>query len=527
MPQENEPLNPSGIPLKICYEAQDVPDSELSRPGEFPFTRGIRPEMYRERLWTIRQYAGMGTAAETNRRFRTLLSRGQTGLSTAFDLPTQMGLDSDDPRARGEVGRVGVAIDSVLDMEALFEGIPLDQVSTSMTINAPASILLAMYVVAGEGQGVAPSALSGTVQNDILKEYVARGTYIFPPRPSMRLAADTIEYCARNLPKFNSISVSGYHIRDAGADAVTEMAFALANAIEYLRWTLARDIPIDAFAPRISWIFNTQSDFFEEVAKYRALRRMWARILRDRFGAQDGRSLLLRTHTQTGGATLTAQQPENNIVRAALQALSAVLGGVQSLALSCYDEALAIPTDKAQEIALRTQQIIGHETGVTQVADPLGGSYYVESLTGELERRATAEIEKIEAMGGALAAVERGYMQQVIADAAYREQRAIEEGRKVVVGVNRFTDTVMTTTPPVLKVDPDQERAQIVRLLHLREQREPGPVRAALERLQAAARGDARLMPPILEAVRAHATVGEICGTLREVWGTHRGDTIV
>jgi methylmalonyl-CoA mutase N-terminal domain/subunit len=527
MSQENQPLNPSGIPLKSCYEAQDLPDLDSSRPGEYPFTRGIRPEMYRERLWTLRQYAGIGTAAETNRRFRTLLSRGQTGLSAAFDLPTQMGLDSDDPRARGEVGRVGVAIDSVLDMKALFEGIPLDQVSTSMTINAPAAVLLAMYIVTGEDQGVAPRALSGTIQNDILKEYIARGTYIFPPRPSLRLAADTIEYCARELPKFNSISVSGYHLRDAGANAVTEMAFALANAMEYLRWTLQRGISIDAFAPRISWIFNTQSDFFEEIAKYRALRRMWARILRERFGAQDERSLLLRTHTQTGGATLTAQQPENNIVRAALQALSAVLGGVQSLALSCYDEALAIPTDKAQEIALRTQQIIAYETGVTQVADPLGGSYYVEWLTSELERRATLEIEKIEAMGGALAAVERGYPQQVIADAAYREQRAIEEGRKVVVGVNRFTDTVMTATPPVLKVDPEQEPAQIARLQQLRAERDPGPVSEALRRLKVAAQGSDPLMPPILEAVRARATVGEICGALRDVWGAHRAETIV
>jgi methylmalonyl-CoA mutase N-terminal domain/subunit len=517
----------SGIPLKSCYGPQDAPSPEIGRPGEFPYTRGIRPELYRERLWTMRQYAGMGTAEETNRRFRTLLDRGQTGLSTAFDLPTQMGLDSDDPQARGEVGRVGVAIDSVDDMEILFDGIPLGRVSTSMTINAPASILLAMYVVVGEKQGTAPGALSGTIQNDILKEYVARGTYIFPPKPSMRLATDTIEYCARELPKFNSISVSGYHIRDAGADAVTEMAFAVANAIEYITWTLRRGIAIDAFAPRISWIFNTQSDFFEEVAKYRALRRLWAKLLRDRFGARDDRSLLLRTHTQTGGATLTAQQPENNIVRAALQALSAVLGGVQSLALSCYDEALAIPTDKAQEIALRTQQIIAHETGVPQVVDPLGGSYYVEWLTDELERRANAELEKIQGMGGALEAVERGYMQKAIADAAYREQRAIESGEKVVVGVNRYTDTVMTATPPVLVVDPEHERVQVERLRERRRRRSSGAVETSLARLAEAARGESNLLPAILDAVRAHATVGEICGALRAVWGTYQGTTAV
>jgi methylmalonyl-CoA mutase N-terminal domain/subunit len=520
-------VNASGIPLAPSYEPDGGAPREIGRPGEFPYTRGIRPQMYRERLWTMRQYAGMGTAEETNHRFRTLLDRGQTGLSTAFDLPTQMGLDSDDPRARGEVGRVGVAIDSVEDMALLFEGIPLERVSTSMTINAPAAVLLAMYVVVGERQGVDPRTLSGTIQNDILKEYVARGTFIFPPRPSMRLATDVIEYCARELPRFNSISVSGYHIRDAGADAVTEMAFAVANAIEYIQWTLRRGVEIDAFAPRISWIFNTQSDFFEEVAKYRALRRLWAKLLRDRFGAKDERSWLLRTHTQTGGATLTAQQPENNIVRATIQALAAVLGGVQSLALSCYDEALGIPTDKAQEIALRTQQIIAHETGVASVADPLGGSWYVEWLTDELERRALAELEKVERLGGALSAVENGYMQKVIADAAYREQCAVEKGSKVVVGVNRYTDTVMHETPPLLKVDPDLERLQVERLRERRRRRDPAPAQKALARLVEAARGDTNLLPFILDAVRAHATVGEICGALRSVWGTHRGDTTV
>jgi methylmalonyl-CoA mutase N-terminal domain/subunit len=516
----------SGIPLKTCYDASDAPSPDIGRPGEMPFTRGIRPEMYRERVWTMRQYAGMGTAQESNQRFRTLLERGQTGLSTAFDLPTQMGYDSDDLRARGEVGRVGVAIDSLTDMETLFRGIPLDRVSTSMTINAPAAVLLAMYVVAGERQGLPRAALSGTIQNDILKEYVARGTYIFPPRPSMRLATDAIEFCSRELPKFNSISVSGYHIRDAGATAVTEMAFALANAVEYVQWALARGIDVDACAPRISWIFNTQSDFFEEVAKYRALRRMWAKLMRDRFGAQDERSLLLRTHTQTGGATLTAQQPENNIVRAALQALSAVLGGVQSLALSCYDEALGIPTDKAQEIALRTQQIIAHETGVTQVVDPLGGSWLVEWLTDELEQRAADEMAKIESLGGALAAVENGYMQRVIADSAYREQRAVEGGDKVIVGVNRYTATVMET-PPILKIDAVHEENQVRALRERRRRRDRGAVEAALSRLTAAARGDGNLMEPILEAVRTEATVGEICNALREVWGSWRGDTTV
>jgi methylmalonyl-CoA mutase N-terminal domain/subunit len=513
----------SGVPLAPAYEPEQGASSEIGQAGNFPYTRGIRPAMYRERLWTMRQYAGMGTADETNARFKTLLDRGQTGLSVAFDLPTQMGLDSDDPRARGEVGRVGVAIDTVDDLLRVFDGIPLDRVSTSMTINAPAAVLLAMYAVAGEAQGVVASALSGTIQNDILKEYVARGTYIFPPRPSLRLATDAIEHCARELPKFNSISVSGYHIRDAGADAVTEMAFALANAIAYIDEARNRGMAVDDFAPRISWIFNTQSDFFEEVAKYRALRRMWAKLLRDRYGASDERSMLLRTHTQTGGATLTAQQPENNIVRAAYQALSAVLGGVQSLALSCYDEALAIPTDKAQEIALRTQQILAHETGVANVVDPLGGSWFVERLTDELEARANAELAKIAAMGGALAAIERGYMQEVIASSAYREQQAIDSGHKVVVGVNRYTDTVMDAAPPLLKIDASQERKQVERLREARARRDAVAVRESLRAVHETARGSSNLLPPILGAVRMRATVGEICGALREAWGEYRG----
>ena len=515
----------SGIPV----ERVDLPPAgesafpeRLGFPGEYPYTRGIYPTMYRGQLWTIRQYAGAGTAEESNRRFRFLLDQGQTGLSVAFDLPTQLGLDSDASEAEGEVGQVGVAIDSLQDMEVLFEGIPLDRVSTSMTINAPAAVLVAMYVAVGERQGLPSTVLAGTVQNDILKEYVARGTYIFPPRPSLRLAGDLIAYCAEHVPKFNPISISGYHMREAGATAVQEMAFTFANASAYIREVTARGIPVDRFAPRISWIFNTHSDFFEEVAKYRALRRLWARLMREKFGAADPRSWMFRTHTQTGGSTLTAQQPENNIVRAALQALAAVLGGVQSLALSCYDEALAIPTEAAQRLAVRTQQVIAHESGVTDTVDPLAGSYFVEALTDELECRAEDLFNEVEAMGGAVAAIERGLMQKAIQEEAYRFQREVEERRSTVVGVNAFAEVAASPSPPLFRVSAEVAPRQRSRLAALRRERDPGAVSRTLAALREAAEGKGNLMPPILSTVKAYATVGEVCNVLREVFGTYR-----
>jgi methylmalonyl-CoA mutase, N-terminal domain len=513
----------SGIPVERLYLPPDAPSADrLGFPGEYPYTRGIHPTMYRGQFWTIRQYAGVGTAEESNGRFRFLLNQGQTGLSVAFDLPTQLGLDSDAAEAAGEVGQVGVAIDSLRDMEVLFEGIPLDRVTTSMTINAPAAVLVAMYVAVAEQEGLAPTALSGTVQNDILKEYVARGTYVFPPRPSLRLAADLIVYCAERMPKFNPISISGYHMREAGATAVQEMAFSFANAAAYIREVTARGIPVDRFAPRISWIFNTHSDFFEEVAKHRALRRLWARLMRERFGATDPRSWMLRTHTQTGGSTLTAQQPENNIVRAALQALSAVLGGVQSMALSCYDEALALPTEAAQRLAVRTQQILAHESGVADTVDPLAGSYFVEALTDDLERRAEALLDEIEAMGGAVVAIERGLMQKAIQEEAYRFQREVEAGRRIVVGVNTFTDDTPPPPPPLFRVNAEVAELQQQRLAALRREREFGDVTRSLAVLRDVAQGDGNLLPPILDAVKAYATVGEICGVLREAFGTYR-----
>ena len=515
----------SGIPVERVY----LPASEESAfaervgfPGEYPYTRGIHPTMYRGQLWTIRQYAGAGTAEESNLRFRFLLDQGQTGLSVAFDLPTQLGLDSDDPEAAGEVGQVGVAIDSLRDMEVLFEGIPLDRVTTSMTINAPAAILVAMYVAVGERQGVPPPALAGTVQNDILKEYVARGTYIFPPRPSLRLAGDLIAYCVEQLPKFNPISISGYHMREAGATAIQEIAFTFANAAAYIREVAARGIPVDRFAPRISWIFNTHSDFFEEVAKYRALRRLWARLMRERFGATDPRSWMLRTHTQTGGSTLTAQQPENNIVRATLQALAAVLGGVQSLALSCYDEALALPTEAAQRLAVRTQQILAHESGVTETVDPLAGSYFVEALTDELERRAESLLTEVEALGGAVVAIERGLMQKAIQEEAYRFQQEVEAGRRIVVGINAFTDETAPPPPPLFRVNAAVADRQQTRLAALRRERDASAVTRSLAALREMARGDGNLLPPILTAVKAYATVGEMCDVLRDVFGVYR-----
>ncbi len=520
---------PSGLPVKRLYTPEDAEARDyleaVGFPGQYPYTRGIYPTMYRGQFWTMRQYAGIGTAKESNERFRYLLKEGQTGLSVAFDLPTQMGLDSDHPLAAGEVGQVGVAIDSLRDMEVLFDGIPLDRVTTSMTINAPAAVLLALYVAVAEMQGVRLSKISGTVQNDVLKEYVARGTYIFPPRPSLRLAADLIAYCADQVPRWNPISISGYHIREAGASAVKEIAFTFANAIAYVEAARRGGLPVDAFAPRISWIFNTHNHFFEEIAKYRALRRMWAKIMRGRFGAKDPRSWMLRTHTQTGGSTLTAQQPENNIVRAAVQALAAVLGGVQSMALSCFDEALAIPTERAQRIALRTQQIIAHESGAADTVDPMAGSYYVEALTDELERRATDELEAIETTGGAVEAIERGYMQRAIQEEAYAHQQEVEAGTRVVVGVNRFQDEGKPQPLQLYRTDPEAETAQVRSLQLLRRERDNRAVSSALQRLREAALGDENLMPPILDAVKAYATVGEVCGVFREVFGEYKSPT--
>ncbi len=528
--REDVEFRTSSTETRRLYTPLDIADIDFLRdigfPGQYPYTRGIHPTMYRGRLWTFRQYAGYETAEETNKRFKFLLQEGQPGLSVAFDLPTQLGYDSDDPLAQGEVGKVGVAIDTLADMEALFDGIPLDQVSTSMTINAPAAVLVAMYAAVAEKQGIPLDRVSGTVQNDILKEYVARGTYIFPPRPSLRLAADLIAWCAREMPRFNSISISGYHIRDAGATAVQEMAFTFANAMAYIDAVLERGVDIDDFAPRISWIFNTQNNFFEEIAKYRALRRMWARLMRERYGAKDPRSWMFRTHVQTGGATLTAQQPELNIVRAAIQALATILGGVQSLALSCYDEALSLPTEEAQRIAVRTQQIIAYETGVTDTVDPLGGSYYVEWLTSELERQAWEYLHKIEDMGGAVAAIESGYMQQEIQEAAYAQQKAIDEGRRVVVGVNRYR--LEEERPKMIfRTHPEAERAQMERLRRVKRERDEARVRAALRRLEEACHDSENLMPPIMEAVKTYATLGEICGVMRRVFGEYRPPTVI
>ncbi len=515
-----------GIPVAPLYTQADLSAHDPLRderfPGVTPFTRGIQPTMYRGRLWSIRQYAGYGTAGDANARFRYLLAQGQPGLSVAFDLPTQMGLDSDDPRSAGEVGQVGVAIDSVRDMEDLFLGIPLSAVSTSMTINAPAPVLVAMYVVAAERQGLPAASIMGTVQNDVLKEYIARGTFIYPPRPSLRLAADLIAWCTVNAPKFNPISLSGYHIREAGSTAAQEMAFALANACAYVQASIDLGVGVDDFAPKLSWIFNTHIDFFEEIAKYRALRRMWSRIMARRFGASDPRSLMLRTHTQTGGSTLTAQQPENNIVRAAIEALAAVLGGVQSLALSCYDEALSIPTEKAQRIAVRTQQIIAEETGVTNTVDPMGGSYYIEWLTDELEREALRLLDEVDSLGGAVACIETGWMQQHIQDEAYRTERAIAVGDKVIVGVNRYTETEEADPPLLFRPDERAMAEQAGRLAGHRARRDAAAVAAAVAAVKQAATSDQTLMPRILDAVRAEATLGEICGALRSVFGEYQ-----
>jgi methylmalonyl-CoA mutase N-terminal domain/subunit len=515
----------SGIEIADLYTPADVAGldeaRDLGRPGEYPFTRGVQPTMYRGRFWTMRQYAGFATAAETNERFRYLLAQGQTGLSVAFDLPTQMGYDSDAPEAEGEVGRVGVPICSLADMESLFAGIPLGTVSTSMTINATAAVLLALYVTAAENQGVPRAQVAGTTQNDILKEYIARGTYIFPPRPSMRLVTDIFEFSARELPRWNTISISGYHMREAGATAAQELAFTMADAIAYVDAAIARGLDVDAFAGRLSFFFAAWSELFEEVAKFRAARRIWARLMRDRFAARDPRSMMCRFHVQTAGSSLTAQSIDNNVVRTTVQALAAVLGGAQSLHTNSRDEALALPTEEAARLALRTQQILAHEAGVTETPDPLAGSFYVETLTDQLEAAARELLEEIEALGGTLAAIEAGFQQRQIQESSYQVQRAIEDGSQVVVGVNRFQDEGHRT-PPLQRIDPDGERRQVEGLRRVRAERDPAAWDAALRRVGECARGDENIMPSLIEAVRAYATVGEISDRLRAEWGEHR-----
>ncbi len=514
----------SGIEIKPVYTAADT-QHEPELPGTPPFTRGPYRDMYRGRPWTIRQYAGFASAQETNARFRYLLERGQTGLSVAFDLPTQLGYDSDDPRAEGEVGRTGVAIDSLADMEMLFDGIPLGEVSTSMTINAPAALLLLLYELVAEQQGVDPATLRGTVQNDILKEYIARGNYIFPPRPSMRLTTDLFSYCAERLPNWNTISISGYHIREAGSTAVQELAFTVANGIAYCEAAVAAGLSPDEFGERLSFFFNAHNDFFQEVAKFRAARRLWARVMGERFGATNPKALALRFHAQTGGSTLTAQQPENNIVRVAIQALAAACGGAQSLHTNSYDEALALPSQAAAKVALRTQQILATEAGATDTADPLGGSYYIESLTDELEARAWELIERIDELGGAVAAVEAGFVQGQIEAAAFEWTNAVEAGRRPIVGVNTFVEEEGERIE-LHRIDPESEREQVERTRAVRAGRDAAVAAAALARVREVSRGRENLLPPMREALLARCTVGEICGVLREEWGMHdRGHT--
>ena len=514
----------SGIPVKRVFSPADIGgmdyEKDLDFPGEYPYTRGVQPTMFRGRFWTMRQYAGFGTAEDTNNRYRYLLEHGQTGLSVAFDLPTQIGYDSDHPLAQGEVGKVGVAIDSVKDMEILFNRIPLEKVSTSMTINSPAAILLAMYIVVGEKQGVTPDKLNGTIQNDILKEYSSRGTYIFPPQPSMRIITNTFAYCMKEVPNWNTISISGYHMREAGCTAAQEVAFTLANGIAYVGAALKAGLDVDVFGPRLSFFFNAHLDFLEEVAKYRAARRLWAKIMRGRFQAKNPRSWMVRFHTQTAGCTLTAQQPHNNIIRVAWQALAAVLGGTQSLHTNSMDEALALPSEQSVQIALRTQQLIAYESGVADTADPLGGSYCVENLTDEIEKRASDYIAKIDQMGGSVAAIEKGYIQQEIQESAYRYQKEIEAGERVIVGVNKFQSK---EAPPqgLLKVDPQVRELQIKRLAELRSSRDQRQVGISLQELKKVAQGDGNLMVPILEGVRALCTLGEICDVLRGVFGEY------
>ncbi|HWP44992.1 MAG TPA: methylmalonyl-CoA mutase family protein [Blastocatellia bacterium] len=513
----------SGIEMKPVFRPEDAAidyERDLADPGEFPYTRGPYPTMYRGKLWTMRQYAGYATAAESNARYRYLLEQGQTGLSVAFDLPTQMGYDSDHPMARGEVGKVGVAIDSLDDMERLFDGIPLDRVSTSMTINSTAAILLSMYIAVAKKQGVSPDRISGTIQNDILKEYIARGTYIYPPRQSLRIVTDIFAYCARDVPRWNTISISGYHIREAGSTAAQEVAFTLADAICYVQAAIESGLRVDDFAPRIAFFFNSHNQFLEEVAKFRAARRLWARIMRDRFGARDPRSQMLRFHAQTAGSSLTAQQPEVNIVRTTIQALAAVLGGAQSIHTNSMDEALGLPTEHAARIALRTQQVIGYESGVADTADPLGGSYAVEALTNEIERLAMEYITRIDEAGGMLRAIETGFVQSEIERAAYEYQQKVESGEQVVVGVNRFTIEEASSVP-VLRIDERLEREQAERVRRVRERRDARAARESLDQVERAARTDENLMPHIIRAVESYATLGEISDRLRAVFGEY------
>jgi methylmalonyl-CoA mutase N-terminal domain/subunit len=516
----------SGIPLKPLYTSEDLPRREEEYPGQFPYTRGIHPSGYRGRLWTMRQFSGFATAEETNRRYKYLLANGQTGLSVAFDMPTLMGQDSDAPTSRGEVGHCGVAIDSLADMEALFEGIPLGEITTSMTINSPAAILLCMYIAVAEEQGVPASKLGGTLQNDILKEFIAQKEFIFPPAPSMRLVVDSIEYCAKEVPKWNTISISGYHIREAGSTAAQELAFTLADGMAYVDACLERGMHIDDFASRLSFFFDAHIDFFEEIAKFRAARRIWARWMRERYGAQQERSWKLRFHTQTAGVSLTAQQPELNIARTAVEALAAVLGGTQSLHTNAMDEVLALPTDKAARLALRTQQLLAYETGVANTIDPLGGSYFIESLTDEMERQAEAYFKRIDEIGGVIPAIEVGFFQKEIADAAFRYQQELEQKRRLMVGVNEFT---VDDEPPleILRIDPRLESEQVARVRDVRSKRDQAKCTNALNRMRKAAAGTDNLMPYILDAVRAYATEGEIMQSLIEVFGTYTETAVV
>ena len=514
----------SGLPIDALYAPEDLGDrgfdyaEDIGFPGEFPYTRGVQPSAYRGRVWTMRQYSGYATAEDTNRRFRYLLEQGQTGLSVAFDLPTQIGYDSDHPLAKGEVGKVGVPICSLEDMETLFDGIPLGRVSTSMTINATASLLLCFYIAAAKRQGATPDQVSGTIQNDILKEYIARGTYAYPPRPSMRLVVDVFKYCAESVPRWNTISISGYHMREAGATAVQELAFTFANGIAYVQAALDAGLKVDDFAPRLSFFFVAQNNLFEEVAKFRAARRIWARIMRDRFGAKDPRSMMLRFHTQTAGVSLTAQQPDNNVIRCTVQALAAILGGSQSLHVNSRDEALALPTEESAQLSLRTQQILAYESGAADVVDPLGGSWYIESLTNDLEEQALDYIRRIDDMGGAVAAIENGFQMREIGDAAYRHRQEVESGDRTIVGVNRYN----TEEPPVeglVRVDEEAARQQVARLERLRLERDGGAAQSALARLSDVARSDANTVPAILECVEAYCTLGEMSGVLREAFG--------
>ena len=530
LPERRESINDAYVgQSEAVYTPEDLTDwdyrKQLGYPGEYPFTRGVQPTMYRGRLWTMRLYAGFAGAEESNRRYRYLLEQGQTGLSIAFDLPTQIGYDSDDPQAFGEVGKVGVAIDSLLDMEALLDQIPLEDVTTSMTINATAAILLAMYVAVGKRQGADLAKLGGTIQNDILKEYIARGTYSFPPRPSLRLITDVFVWCQDHLPEWNTISISGYHMREAGSTAAQEVAFTLANAVEYVQAAIAAGLEVDDFAPRLSFFFACHSDFFEEIAKFRAARRLWARTMELRFGANDPRSMMLRFHTQTGGATLTAQQPDNNIVRTTLEALAAILGGTQSLHTNAKDEALALPSEDSARLALRTQQILAYESGVAGTVDPLGGSYYLESTTDRIEHEAGELMASIDTLGGAMAAIDQGFQQREIQDNAYRLQMELESGRRIVVGVNRFGED-REPLIGLLRVDTDVARRQAAKLAKLRRERDARATQSSLRRLQVAASCDQNLMPVLIDCVERYATIGEICSVLRNVWGEHQESVV-